>query len=213
MAGNHGIAFRLWARALPRLWIAGGLSLAVHGLALSAFTNIDYAYSNRLRVQSSIEAMLPRSPISIVLTPHEPPQVARNSSPDQRQVNPPENVDTARQSLQQSPEQYFATDADNQLYSSEMVDEKAKVSSLSFPETSPAFATDEMTLRARIIIGSHGNAEGVEYLDATAISPELTAVIEDSIMSAKYEPAYIAKKAVKSWIVLQLQLECVDICD
>ncbi|MBI2276914.1 MAG: hypothetical protein HYU74_06155 [Dechloromonas sp.] len=206
MAGDHGIAFRLWARALPRLWIAGVLSLAVHGLALSAFANTDHAYSNRLRVQGSIERILPRAPISIVLTSQDTPLVGRNSSPEQHQVASPEDVDTARLPLQQSPDQHFATDADKQLYSSDMVDEKAKVSRLSFPENSPAFASDEMTLRARIIIGSDGNAEGVEYLDATAISPELTAVIEDSIMSAKYEPAYIAKKAVKSWIVLQLQL-------
>lgn len=149
---------------------------------------------------------LPRPPISIVLTPQDAPQVARDSSLEQRQVNSPEDTATVPLPLQQSPQQHFATDVDNQLYSSDMVDEKAKVSSLRFPEHSPAFATDEVTLRARIIIGSDGNAEDVEYLDATAISPELTAVIEDSIMSAKYEPAYIAKKAVKSWIVLQLQL-------
>lgn len=206
MAGNHGIAFRLRARALPRLWIAGVLSLAVHSLALSAFMNADYAYSNRLRVQDSIESMLPRAPISIVLTPQEAPQAAENSSIEQHRTHSHDYVETARLPLQQAPEQYFATDADDRLYSSAMVDEKARVSRLHFPEHSPAFATDEMTLRARVIVGSDGNAEGVEYLDANALSPELIAVIEDSIMSAKYEPAYIARKPVRSWIVLQLQL-------
>lgn len=206
MAGNHGIAFRLSARALPRLWIASVLSLAVHGLALSAFTNAGHAYSNRLRVQDSIELMLPKAPISIILTPQDALQAAGNSSTEQRRTQPPDDVDTVRRPLQTAPEQYFATDTENKLYSSDMVDEKARVSRLHFPEHSPAFAADEITLRARVIVGSDGNAEGVEYLDATAISPELTAVIEDSIMSANYEPAYIAKKAVKSWIVLQLQL-------
>lgn len=206
MAGNHGIAFRLWVRALPRLWIAGVLSLAVHGLALSIFTNAGHTYSNRLRVQYPIELMLLSVPTSIVHTTQDAHQVARSSSADQRRTNSPDYVDKALLPLQQTSEQYFATDSDNTLYSSDMVDEKAKVSRLQFPEHSPAFAADEITLRARVIIGPDGNAEGVEYLDATAISPELTAVIEDSIMSAKFEPAYIAQKAVKSWIVLQLQL-------
>lgn len=207
MAGNHGIAFRLWARALPRLWTAGVLSLAVHGLALSGLANGDHAYSNRLRLQESIQLMLPRAPISIVFTSHQDaPLAARNSSPEQRQVDSPEVVESARRPRHQATALHFATDADNQLYSSDMVDQKAKVSRLHFPENSPAFTTDEVALRARIIIGSDGNAEDIEYLDATDISPELTAVIEDSIMSAKYEPAYIAKKAVKSWVVLQLQL-------